>query len=280
MSTQVEINGETFLPIRDAAKLVSYSKDYVARLAREQKIVASQIGRQWFIDTVSLKNFAETSDIELSVRKQQLSRERKREQAIKQEVLEISKSVKAKAKVAKLQAQLVAVFVLGFGLLTGAGIYTTTTLFPSQSSSLARLGGVAPESTLIKVSSTNKDSQSVIEPSVITEARQDDSFAVAQPQATTLFTSVSEYPLFTDEAEIRSLSVKNSEGIFLLARDGDMSNPDVVESLFSDDVEVRYEEGSRGVISYERSTGEVAEFPFVALPVNGVANQGSSTIEQ
>ena len=68
MLAQVKINGDTFLPIKEAAKLVLYSRDYVARLAREQKIVAMQVERQWFVDTVSLKNFAETAELEQTVR--------------------------------------------------------------------------------------------------------------------------------------------------------------------------------------------------------------------
>ncbi len=280
MSTQVEINGEIFLPIKDAARQVSYSKDYVARLAREQKIVASQIGRQWFVDIISLKNFAEASDLESSVRKQQLSRERKREQTIKQEVKEVRKSRLAKTKTIKLQAQLISVFVLGFGLLTGAGIYTTTILFPSQTSSLARLGGVNPDYTLIKITPEEENLIPASDVSSSLVQDQESSFAVAEPQATTLFTTVSEYPIFTEESEVRSLSMENSEGIFLLARGGELKNEIDVENLFSDKVEVKFDEGGHGVITYERSPNEFAEFPFVTLPVNGVDKQGSSTVEQ
>ena len=273
MSTQVEINGEIFLPLKDAAKQVSYSKDYVAKLAREQKIVATQIGRQWFVDTISLKNFAEISLLELSVRKQQLSRQRKSEQVVKQEVKEVKKLIKSKGKTIRLQAQLVAVFVLCFGLLAGAGIYTTTTFFPSQTSSLARLGAVAPSKNILK-------NESVTE-TILNPSNQENNFEIAEPQATTLFTSVSQYPVFADEAETKALSLENSEGIFLLARRGDMSNKEEVENLFSDEVTVRFTEQNNGVISYERSEGEVAEFPFVSVPsTNKVEEQGFIEVQQ
>jgi len=42
---------------RDAAALVSYSPDYVSRLAREGKILAEQRGRDWYVDIDSLKLF-------------------------------------------------------------------------------------------------------------------------------------------------------------------------------------------------------------------------------
>jgi excisionase family DNA binding protein len=287
MSTQVEINGKSFLPIKDAAKLVSYTRDYVARLAREGKIVATQVGRQWFIDSVSLKNFAEVSQLELSVRKQQLSMERKREQVIKQEVQAIRLEVKTKAKSMRLQAQLVAVFVLGFGLLAGAGIYTTTSLLPTQNSSLARLGAVTKESGRFSTDDVAKDlkvSGEVISdtnPASLTpETVVEDSLSVAEPQATTLFNSITEYPLFADEAEIRAMTTKDAEGVFLLARDGQIKNAEDVKGLFSDEVGVEFTAENTGVITYANGEGQVSEFPFVSVPVKEDSNQGFSEVSQ
>ncbi|KXJ99765.1 MAG: hypothetical protein UZ19_OD1000263 [Parcubacteria bacterium OLB19] len=57
MSTQIEINGAQLIPLKEAAKRIAYSRDYLAKLAREQKIVATQIGRQWFVDMYSLQTF-------------------------------------------------------------------------------------------------------------------------------------------------------------------------------------------------------------------------------
>ena len=44
MATSIKINGVTLMPIKDAASSISYSRDYVARLAREGKIVAELAG--------------------------------------------------------------------------------------------------------------------------------------------------------------------------------------------------------------------------------------------
>jgi hypothetical protein len=46
------------LPIREAAKRVSYTTDYVGRLAREGKILAKREGRVWLVDLDSLKLFS------------------------------------------------------------------------------------------------------------------------------------------------------------------------------------------------------------------------------
>ncbi len=251
MSTQVEINGASFLPIKDASKLVSYSRDYVARLAREQKIVASQIGRQWFIDVTSLRNFADTAELEQTVRKQQLSLERKREQTVKHEVSVIKKTARGKVKLVRVRAQLAATLALSLGLIVGTGLYTSSALLP-QEINLARLGGVA-EVTMIEEL-----------PVVATE-----SFAQAEPQPTTLYSTVMEYPLFVDESEVRAMSASGTEGIFVLPSHGTVETAAEAEQLFSDDVMVVFSATTSGVVEYKKVGGEIVEYPFVSVPVSG-----------
>jgi hypothetical protein len=256
MTTYVEINGSNFLPIKDAAKSFSYTRDYVARLAREQKIVATQIGRQWFVDPVSLQSFVETSQLEQEVKKKQLSLERKKEQLIKHEVGLIKKDRSKKVRSLKLHAQLVSAFVLAVGLMAGAGIYTTSTLFESQSSNVA----------------TVKKSLSPQE-SVSTVTVPESEFSLAEPQATTMFNNVLEYPVFIDESETRAMSIGNTEGIFLLARDGEVRSAEETASLFSDEVEVKFEGDSTGVVTYTDSEGVEKEYSFVSVPVGKTAEK-------
>ena len=238
MSTHVEIDGISFLTIKDAAKAFSYSRDYVARLAREGKIVATQVNRQWLIDAVSLQNFAEASELEQSVRKQQLSLERKREQIIKQEVVDIKKEIRLKVKSIGMQSQMVAACVLCLGLFAGAGIYTTASLINAPTTSVANLGSVSP----------------------VEEVYMDEMpLAEVTPQPTTLYSTEVEYPLFVDEDETRALSIGNAEGVFLLGRDGDVRT--------AEDVEVEFLENNTGVVKYQKENGEVVEYPFVSVPV-------------
>lgn len=253
MSTHLEINGENLLPIKDAAKLVSYSRDYVARLAREQKIVASQIGRQWFVDLVSLKSFAEASELEQAIRSKHLSAERKREQLAKQEIVSAKLKTRSKVKIVHHESRLVATMVLLFGLLSGAGIYTATTLFSLQNLSVARVGSASNFSSTA-VTPSAKDDVSI--------------FTVAKPQTTTMFNSVVQQPIFSDESEVRSMTSKDSEGILLLSRDGEVRDLFEVKAMFSDDVEVRFYQDGTGVVSYTQENGEVKEFTFVSVPVN------------
>ena len=97
MSTTIKINGVTLVPIKDAATQISYTRDYVARLAREGKIVATQVGRQWFVDLTSLQNFSEEASAQEAARKLALRLERKLELHAKEEFLNFEKKLQAKS---------------------------------------------------------------------------------------------------------------------------------------------------------------------------------------
>lgn len=64
------------MPSKDAAQLVGYTCDYVARLAREGKVVAQKIDGQWWIDIDSLKLFTLQTEAHARERKAQLRQDR------------------------------------------------------------------------------------------------------------------------------------------------------------------------------------------------------------
>ena len=84
MSSAVQLGSVQLIPVKEAAEFVPYSRDYVARLAREGKVAAVQIDRQWFVDVISLQNFFAHATIEESVRKRHLSSKRKRDLEVKE----------------------------------------------------------------------------------------------------------------------------------------------------------------------------------------------------
>jgi hypothetical protein len=252
MSSNVEINGANFLPIKEAAKLVSYSKDYLAKLAREEKIVATQINRQWFIDLISLRSFEETANMEKSVLKLRLSAQRKREQVVKSEMLSIKEEAKLKIHKGRLQAQLVSMFVLGFGLVSGVAIYTTTAIFSSPIEiNTARLSSAVPATSL---------------PALVEESP----IVLAPPETLAVDTNLVQ-PLFIDESEIRSMKVGDKEGILLLARSGPVQSPEAVAALFSDEVSVYYTSDNTGVVTYTTTNEETKDFPFVSVPIKATS---------
>ena len=79
MSQQVTINGKKFEPSAALAREFGYSMDYISRLAREGKVEATRVGRQWFIEAISLKKFVEDISKQKEVSREQLRTERKRE---------------------------------------------------------------------------------------------------------------------------------------------------------------------------------------------------------
>lgn len=119
MSNALEIDGKTLHPIKEAAQVVSYSRDYVTRLAREHKIKATYIGRQWFVELDSLRHYAETSALEQAVRKKQLSEERKQEQQVRAAADRLHERRTRRAAGLPLRAASVASLVLSFGVLSG-----------------------------------------------------------------------------------------------------------------------------------------------------------------
>jgi hypothetical protein len=120
MKSALEINGRKLSPIKDAARVTSYSPDYVTRLAREGKVVAVHVGRQWFVDIESLQAYAESVALEQVVRKRQLSEERKRERQLR-EVVELQRARRTlSTRGVEARAILVAMFVLVCGLSAGA----------------------------------------------------------------------------------------------------------------------------------------------------------------
>jgi hypothetical protein len=261
MSTQLEINGVTLLPIKEAAALVSYSRDYVAKLARERKIVATQMNRQWFVDVVSLRSFAEVASLEAEVRKQQLSAERKREQTLKQQVSEIRLAKKSHLKRARVRAPLVASLVLFLGLATGGVFYSADLI----------MSGTYGQDFI---------TQSVTNPANVQLADADGEVgfksATAEPVAIyTEVTEVTEVPLFIESAEVRAMT--EAEGILLLSEGATIESVDDIKSLFSDEVDIEMLSERDGVVTYRRSDGTESNFPFVYVPNQGRLN--SNTVE-
>ncbi len=258
MSEHIEINGIKLLPIKDTAEAVSYSRDYVARLAREQKIVASQVGRQWYVDLLSLKSFSEIAEMESSVRKQQLSQERKREKDLKDQLAEIKSHLKVKSKAVRPRARVMAVSVLAFGLLAGTGLYSALSFFPQHANDIS-LARVITDKKVPEIKPVVENELKVIDPEL-------DLHQVA------VVTQISEIPVFTEEVDIRFLSADTNNGILLLPKKADSETKTEIPELFSDYVIVNFVDEDRGVVVYDKD-GKVTELPFVAVPVD--AGEGS-----
>lgn len=79
METHLPVDELELLPIKEAVRVTEYTRDYITRLAREGKIAAAHLDRQWYVSLPSLRAYAEQAAIEQEVRKCQLRLARQRE---------------------------------------------------------------------------------------------------------------------------------------------------------------------------------------------------------
>lgn len=242
MSAALEIDGKFLHPIKEAAQLVSYSRDYITRLAREKKITATYLGRQWFVDMESLKSYVETSVLENEIRKKQLSVERKNEGQLKKAVEEQHTLHLKKAKSLHARVVTVASLVLMFGLMTGLATNQLITFSNSPQPQVAN-------------TYDTKLSQSEMVANISSPVSDDSSYAVA---------SLTNPTESFGTQEIRSLGdIQN--GILLLPNGGQAE----IEKVLSDKVVVReLSDGTKEVVRVDATGREVGNaVPFVVVPV-------------
>lgn len=103
---------EKMITAKAASARFDYSPDYITRLAREGKIIAEQIGRQWHVDIDSLKLFTLQVEADKRARQEELRAERKQELAKTQKQIVITKQETALATVRPMALALTAVAAL------------------------------------------------------------------------------------------------------------------------------------------------------------------------
>ena len=225
MTEAVEINGKKLLPIKQAVSKVSYSRDYVTRLAREGKIVAINVGRQWFVDMASLESYSQASEAELEIRKKRLSEERRQEKNL-HEALEKKKVQKnRKEKYLHIKTVVAAMFVLACGLASGFSVYNLST----EEAAVASFEEPNPvfidgKSNLASASKTQESEEVTpelfAEPSFSVEKISEDiSEGVLLLPEAALSASVTD--MFSDEVQV----LTNGEGVQVVVRVDENGQP-------------------------------------------------------
>lgn len=105
-----------------AGKQFGYTNDYITRLAREKKILARQVGRQWYVDTTSLENFVAHTEASKKAYAEKIRLERKQER-VEIPVRPMPHLHHRATTLAK------AGFVLSAGFVIGAFFFTESDLF-------------------------------------------------------------------------------------------------------------------------------------------------------
>ncbi len=76
MAIAVKIQNNDYIPAGEAGRIFGYTADYVTRLAREGKVAAQRIGKQWLVNADSLATFVASSSKNKELRSDRIRRER------------------------------------------------------------------------------------------------------------------------------------------------------------------------------------------------------------
>ena len=125
MSEHLSINGKNYVPSNILAGSSGYTQDYVGKLAREEKILGLQIGRQWFIEPTSLDVFLHKINFEKELAKDELRVERKKERVRHQQLPRTAKHTELKEHSLNAFAQALAVLCCGI-FFSGLGMVVTS----------------------------------------------------------------------------------------------------------------------------------------------------------
>lgn len=243
MSSVVQLGSTQLLPIKAASEIVPYSRDYVARLAREGKIVAVYIDRQWFVDTVSLQNFYTNSLLEESVRKRHLSLTRKHELEVKEVYRSRLEAVALKKAKPTAATAVHAGMVVMFGVMAGTLLVNASSYLTNE-----RLRFVAQLPSVGFFTYFSRDP--ITEPSA----------PVAQ---------------FSDFTVIESDAVLSLQNGIVLLPSANASTAESVADFFSDPVTVEITSTTTGIIRSKNVAAAVTEMPFIRVPADTVVGKAA-----
>lgn len=209
MSSAIQLGLVTLLPLKEAVDFVPYTRDYVARLAREGKVVAAQIDRQWFVDVASLQNFYANSSIEESVRSRHLSSLRKRDLEIREMYQARLSGIEKRQRVVKRVAAAQTGLVVLCGVVTGLFLFAAHQMTsPDRLSAIIQIPWDQFFSRSTGVAAVFSATTALPEVTY-TLSETDESFAIKNgivviPQASTASTSVADF--FSDPVSVQMTS--------------------------------------------------------------------------
>ncbi len=215
MSKSLIINNKRYIPSAVIAREFDYTTDYVSRLAREEKVAATRIDRQWYISEESLRRFVDNAEVKKNERSGELRRQRQAERLIRQQ----KEKVVPAQQVSKSQLALAQAFaVVMCGSLLG---FLGTTAF-EENMSLADLAHGGQETVVHLVEAMIPDESPA--------ALISDLSALAS-----VFTA--------QETQEEAVVIEAVEQVA-----PPENTPQIPFSVFSDEVEVLYMEDGKGVV--------------------------------
>ncbi len=82
MAEPLIINGKKYFSSSSLSSRFGYTSDYIAKLARDEKILGTQMGRLWFVEPESLNVFLTQAKIAKEMRQEELRSQRKIERQL------------------------------------------------------------------------------------------------------------------------------------------------------------------------------------------------------
>ena len=79
MSDDILFGGMRYISASEAAVAADLTRDYIARLCRDEKVKGRRIGKNWYVEPNSLFKFLGHKEVQKTVRNENLSKERLRE---------------------------------------------------------------------------------------------------------------------------------------------------------------------------------------------------------
>lgn len=240
MASFVEIEGKKFQNVKDASELTSYSRDYIGRLAREKKIDAVQIGRQWYVSVSSLQSYVKRAEEDLKHRQQKLREDRKRERETRAQAPEKKEVSVPTPYLSKINVSALVALVLTFGVSTGLLL----------------------NSTVLSHMSTLKQFASAAKNELFTQTTEKFPVATGKMSEDVSVAAID----FSEESVTISMLDENNQGVLLLPADTQSKlSESEVQDLFSDPVQIVNDDQGQHVVRIT-DDGKEVRLPFVIVP--------------
>lgn len=242
MSSFVQIAGKKYESVITAAALSGYSRDYIGRLAREQKILATQVGRQWFVFIPSLLAYVKISTEEQNLRKRELSSLRKKERATTSRLHGENKTKATPGQGNKFYPKVVALAVLSLGVGLGATL------------------------NAVSLFDFNLNNQIASAPKVgdFKEVAEEFPVATGKIVESTELQSID----FSKESMTVSTLDADGKGVLLLPNSSDKNlTAQEIKDFFSDPVKIVRDEIGNSYVVRTNSNGIEEQLPFAVVPV-------------
>lgn len=250
-STQDSYSG-AYLTCTEAAEKFGYTSDYIAKLAREDKVRAERVDRQWFIEPASLVLFVEQSEQDRQEMRRRLRQERRLELAQRQSQVTLGpdmnlSAVSATAVWPSLWRSSTICLV---GALVGYLLFSWFSVGADLTDLRAGAGLVAGQMAIAGKAAWDNSWGEVL-----------DREAVSQIGAVGQVESI--IPVTENNPAVGLAISKPSSGIMFA---------ETVREQFSDPVEVELLPDGSGRITPQFVSGPGQSYEFVVVPVRGVVD--------